>query len=42
MGTTILSNVKGHFGLTDLVSKIQKSGSGDNNFVKCKGTFWSD
>ena len=25
-----------------LLSRIQKIGSGDNNFVKWKGTFWSD
>ena len=25
-----------------LVSRIQKSGTEDNNFVKLKGTFWSD
>ena len=25
-----------------LVGRIQKSGTGDNNFAKCKGTFWSD
>ena len=25
-----------------LVSKIQKSGTGDNNFVKWNGSFWSD
>ena len=25
-----------------LVSRIQKSGTEDNNFVKWKGTFWSD
>ena len=25
-----------------LLSRIQKSVSGDNNFVKWKGTFWSD
>ena len=25
-----------------LVSRIQKSSTGDNNFVKWKGTFWSD
>ena len=25
-----------------LVGKIQKSGTGDNSFAKCKGTCWSD
>ena len=40
-GCTDLTQATMHLGFV-LVSRIQKSGTGDNNFVKRKGTFQSD